>query len=366
MQEGGTRASTGQAEKNEEMNEIPTRRELLGVGAELGAAFALPSVLNADQVDRLVWMVEQPSRLDMETLSDLEAITAQHWRLFVKASSMRDLLPAVVGHLQTIASFLRSSLPTPIEQRLSSLVSQQAQMAGSIYFDIHHYDKALSYYKVALQTAHRSAHEAIYPVSLARLSLLFTYSNQPQDALSHLLAANRSVPQSATVTTKVWLAVMEAEAHANLVRATPTTSPASCLKALERAEAVGSQPKTDDDPYGTCFSPADLGAYKGVCYLRLHQPENAQGALHVALKETSSFRRTAIILTELAEAYVQQGEIEEACKQARQALEITLQTKSLHSLQRVETLRPQLEGWASTPYVQDLDDWLLMTRLRMT
>ncbi|MBV9691320.1 MAG: hypothetical protein JO202_16590 [Ktedonobacteraceae bacterium] len=86
----------------------------------------------------------------------------------------------------------------------------------------------------------------------------------------------------------------------------------------------------------------------------------------MALKETSSFRRTAIILTELAEAYVQQGEIEEACKQARQALEVTLQTKSLHSLQRIETLRPQLERWASTSYVQDLDDVLLMTRLRMT
>ncbi len=351
MQEEVARASTGQAEENEEMNEIPTKRELLGV--------------SADQVDRLVWMVEQPSRIDMETLNGLEAITAHYWRLFVKASSMRDLLPGVVGHFQTIAGFLRSSLPMPIEQRLFSLASQQAQMAGSIYFDMHEYDKALSYYKVALETAHTSGHEAIYSVSLARLSLLFTYSNQPQDALSHLLAANRSVPQSATVTTRVWLAVMEAEAHANLVRATPTTSPVPCLKALERAEAVGSRPKMGDDPYGTCFSPSDLAAYKGVCYLRLHQPENAQAVLHVALKETSSFRRAAIILTELAEAYVQQGEIEEACKQAGQALEITLQTKSLHCLRRIETLRPQLERWTSTSYVQSLDDVLLMTRLRM-
>ncbi|MBV9691323.1 MAG: helix-turn-helix transcriptional regulator, partial [Ktedonobacteraceae bacterium] len=126
MQEGVTRASTEQIEESDEMNTIPTRRELLGVGAEVGTALALPAVLDADQVKRLVWMVEQPSRLDMETLSDLEAITARHWRLYVKASSKCDLLPAVVGHFQTITGFPLSSLPTPIEQRLSSLVSQQA------------------------------------------------------------------------------------------------------------------------------------------------------------------------------------------------------------------------------------------------
>ncbi len=358
----------GQVQESDEMNTIPTRRELLGVGAEVGTAFALPGVLDADQVKRLVWMAEQPSRLDMETLSDLEAITAHHWRLYVKASSKCDLLPAVVGHFQTISGFLLSSLPTPIAQRLSSLASQQAQIVGEIYFDLHKFDKAFSYLKVALETAHRANNEACYSVSLARLSLLFTYSNQPQEALPYLLAANRPVTQNATITTKSWLAAMEAEAHANQFRATIVRSSSMCLQALERAEAVGSQPKAGDDPYGTGFSAGNLAAFKGVCYLRLRQPENAQAVLHAALKETPSLteHRAAIILTDLAEAYVQQGEIEEACQHARHALEITLQTKSLHSLQRVETLRPQLEGWASTSYVQDVDDVLLMTRLRMT
>jgi tetratricopeptide (TPR) repeat protein len=312
-------------------------------------------------------MVEQPSRIDMETLSDLEAITAHHWRLYVKASSKCDLLPAVVGHFQTIAGFLRNSLPTPIEQRLSSLVSQQAQIIGEIYFDIHKFDKALSYLKVALETAQRANNASSYSVSLARLSLLFTYSNQPQEALPYLLAANRPVTRTATITTTSWLAAMEAEAHANQFRATIVRSSSMCLKALERAEGVVNQPKTGDDPYGTGFSPGNLAAFKGVCYLRLRQPENAQGVLHVALKETPSLteHRAAIILTDLAEAYVQQGEIEEVCKHARQALEITLQTKSLHSLQRIESLRSQLETWASTSYVQGLDDVLIVTRLRM-
>jgi tetratricopeptide (TPR) repeat protein len=367
MQEAVTRASTGHIEESDEMKTIPTRRELLGVGAEVGTAFALPAVLDADQVERLVWMVEQPSRLDMETLSDLEAITAHHWRLYVKASSKRDLLPGVVGHFQTIAGFLRSSLPTPIEQRLFSLASQQAQIVGEIYFDIHQFDQALSYLKVALQTAQRANNDSSYSVSLARVSLLFTYSNQPEEALPYLLAAHRPGTQPATMTTASWLAALEAEVHANQFRATIVRSSSRCLKALERAEGVVHQPKTGDDPYGTGFSPGNLAAFKGVCYLRLQQPENAQAVLHVALKQTPSLteHRAAIILTDLAEAYVQQAEIEEACKHARQALEITLQTKSLHSLQRVEALRPQLERWTSTSYVQDVDDVLIMTRLRM-
>jgi len=54
-------------------------------------------------------------------------------------------------------------------------------------------------------------------------------------------------------------------------------------------------------------------------------------------------------------AYAQQGNVQEACKLARQALAITTNTKSRAVLERVRTLHRVLEPWRETEEVKDLE-----------
>jgi hypothetical protein len=100
---------------------------------------------------------------------------------------------------------------------------------------------------------------------------------------------------------------------------------------------------------------------KGICFVRLNQPEAAVSSLNEALSTAgySSLRRRSRILTDIATAYVLQGEIEEGCNFAHQALDLTQQTKSAMVLQRIHKFRTYVEPWKEVQAVKDLDQKLL-------
>ncbi|MBV9691826.1 MAG: hypothetical protein JO202_19175 [Ktedonobacteraceae bacterium] len=365
MQEEVARASTGQAEENEEMNNIPTRRELLGVGAELGATALLPHVLTADEAERLSWLFVDAKALDATALSSLERITDNYWHLLHSGVPKGGLLQGVLGHLGTVEHFLHTAQPTAFEQRLSALVSQQAQMAGSIYFDMHDYAQAEQYFKLGIEVARHTANPPLYAVAVARTSFVYRYSQQFQEALSLLHIARRCAGQSPTI--YYWVAAVEAEVHARLYALQPESSISyACLKALEEAEQRIEQ--SDEAPsYGRKFGLGDLLGYKGVCFRYLRRANDAQAVLLEALTTLNSYPiGQAMALVDLGSVYAQQGEIEEACTRATQALVIISQTRSANTLQRVSNFRRELEPWASSAEVQTLDEQIMLVRLGLT
>jgi len=349
-----------------------TRRKFLEVGLEVGteigvASLVVPGILNSSESDRLLWMFEDSS-IDKTALSSLKKITDSHWQLVYGGVPKRGLLSSVTGHLQSMEHFLQVSQPTAIEQSLSALISQQAQMAVEIYFDLHDYTKAESYSKAAIEAARQAANPTLYAVALARTSFLYTYSHQHQEALVLLQAARRFAKQDSVSAVPYWLAAMEAEVYAKLFASQPDLIASSgSLKALEEAENIIDQPEAGDR-YWTMFSSASLAAYKGVCFRHLQKPEEAELALLEALasihKGIPGGQATALI--DLSSVYAQQGKIEEACSSTTHALEVIgKQNKSINTLQRVYDLRSELEPWASTSYVRNLDEQIMVTRLRI-
>jgi tetratricopeptide (TPR) repeat protein len=164
-----------------------------------------------------------------------------------------------------------------------------------------------------------------------------------------------------------WIGAMEAEVQANIfayhhdIKASD-----ACLRALDRAERITGQ--MGDDIYWTKFGSASLAGYKGVCFKQLRKPVQAQSVLLEALKTISKDipGGQATALTDLAGAYAQQGEIEEACNRATQALTIiSKQSKSVNTLQRVCDFRLDLEQWASSAHVKYLDEQIAMTRIHL-
>lgn len=104
-----------------------------------------------------------------------------------------------------------------------------------------------------------------------------------------------------------------------------------------------------------------LLGYKGACYTRLKQPTIAQAALHEDLASIDPARRIhhAIVLVDLARTYIQQGEIPEACRLAKEGLLIVVQLKSARVLQRLLDLRHELDPWKHTEDVKSLDGQLI-------
>lgn len=294
---------------------------------------------------------EQPARsVVTSALDDLERITASYWRLC--ANTSLDLLGNVLAHFQTIIHLLKRAQPREVAQRLCQLAGEIAQILGKTLFDLHEYTLAWAYYTFSLKAAQVAFNHDLWAVGLGRMSLLLIYWDYPQEALPLLQEAKQLTIQNARI--RCWLAAVEAEVHAHLGDAD------ACDRALTVAKALAANKPLGEDCYATGFNPSRLAGYEGACFVRLRQPERALPALQqaVALLDPQAIRRRSTLLTDMGIAHAQQGQVQQACALAIQALAITTQTKSLSVLERVRLLRRELEPWKEAEAVQDLEQHL--------
>jgi len=69
-------------------------------------------------------------------------------------------------------------------------------------------------------------------------------------------------------------------------------------------------------------------------------------------------RDRAITLVDLASMRVRQGELDECCRLAGEALEVSVATTSPRLVQRVRDLRGELQPWSGSAGVRAFDDQL--------
>ncbi len=335
----------------QEMNRS-RRQTLQQLFSVTGAAITAPQeLLTAEPWERLSRALAKPCPVDEIVLNHLELITESYWQLFYIVAS-HDLISGVVGHLQTTTSLLQHSQPVSVYKRLCSIASKTALLIGRISFDQSNHVAANNYNKVSFEVALETGNDALRAVVLGRMATIPTNNGQSQIALPLLQEARRLSAQSATLTTRAWLAAKEAEMWANV------QEEVACLKALEEAELINNQLTPEEDPYWTNFDRPLMLGFKGVCCLHVHKLEVAQRALHEALATIApSFaRQKSIFLTDLAATFVQQGEPQEASKYLDQALAITAQTKSINSIQRIHQVRLELEPWKMMSCIKQLDE----------
>jgi tetratricopeptide (TPR) repeat protein/transcriptional regulator with XRE-family HTH domain len=336
--------------------EIIHRREFLRRIAVGGVTLYLRplEVLSPDTLDRITHAVAHPSCTDLQTVASLEAITHHFWDLYRSAIVKIDLLSSVIGHLQTLNRLLRGAGTQEVERRLATLVSHTAQIAGEISFDVQDIPRAEDYYTLAIEAADLAGDRALQSIALGRLGFLPIYCRQFKEALEPLEEALHLSANSAIPTARSWIAMMKAEALANLSDAD------RCSRTIGEAEDIFIHATPGEDTLGTGFTRSTLTSFKGICYLRLRQPDDAQEALQASLQEfTQPTRRRAIILTDLAHSYVLQKEIEQACRIASEAGSLADQTKSSRAVHRLRKLQRELKPWRATAEVQQLHEQLL-------
>ena len=334
------------------LDDMQRRPFLQGLGAFIGRAAASAFI---EPWERLSRALRQPSRVDRATVTSLASLTVM---LEGRESqeNPRALLGPVEGHLGNVATLLAGS--PPLRPQLCSIAGETAALAGWLAFDIENRPAAASYFRVGLEAAKEADDRALGAYLVGSSCVQPAYRERPFARLRRLEGRTFGFARSdASPSTRAWLATLEAEAHAL------AGDTSKCLRLFDEAEIAMSRAGEEDEarrPRVAFFDPDRLTGERGVALARLGQPEAAQEILGPALTslDPSVVKTRPRLLTALATAHVQQGDVDRACELGAEALGIAAQQEVLTNLQDVRKLRLELEPWRNSQAVKDFDERL--------
>ena len=316
--------------------------------------------LHTEPWDRLSKALKRPALVDDATVTDLEAVTAKHYKLEERVPARR-LLGGVVEHLHTLTRFLEASQPAGHRRRLAATAGELAALAGWLSYELTCQAEARAYYNVAIEAAKEAGDRALWSCVLGFMSFMPSSAGNPHDARQLLRQARELAGSGAGATAHAWLAGLEAEAQARLGER------GASLDALDDAEAAFA---VADPAHNRCwiefFDRGRLEGLKVSSFVHLRLPDDAEQASRRALAalNPTATKKRSIVLADLATAYLQRRELDESCRLACESLAIIAETESRVGLERVEALRRRIEPWRDSRSVKLLDERLAAARQR--
>src|SRR5262249_9936529 len=204
------------------------RRELLRLVSMAGAVLATPV-----DWERVEYVTTGTGRLDSETVDEYAALNAHLWRVFVLSTSKASTLPLVRGQTAVLVNSLHRSQLSGLRQRLYTLAADLFQLAGEIFFDRNEYTDAAHCYALAASASKEAEAFDLWACALTRHAFISVYERQFEAAAPLLeLAACLARRGDGTLSTRHWIAAVQAEVYAGLGRLD------SCQRALDAAEQV--------------------------------------------------------------------------------------------------------------------------------
>jgi tetratricopeptide (TPR) repeat protein len=321
---------------------------VLATGPSAGVLSSVPDPFGSERSSR-------PRQIGEATVRNLEEITAAYRRLYHTEAAV-DLIGDVVQHTHTTRGFWLRTKDPILRQRLAATTSEIAMLAGRMsFFDLGRTSAADPYYGIALEAA-RAAHDpTLEAVALGNRSFLLRNSGNTSQALILLHRAKDLAVDVPAI--RSWATALEAMTHAWAHR------PEKSLAAAELAEAILGDGRPDERPvWFNYYDHSRLLGFKGMVHLRLDQTPAAHGSLEEAIVALSpdAAKQRACYLADRATVYVNEGEIDQACKLGMDALTLLQDVEYATGVQRVRDLRAKLRPHAGRAAVADLTDQLLL------
>lgn len=327
------------------------RRAFLTNAAVAGLAL-LGASAGEDPWRRLSAALRRPSRTDARTIDDLEAVTVSFQELYQRVSPYAVVAPAR-SHLTALTRLLEGGgQPERIRRRLASLAGETAILMGWLMSDDGEHATAQTFYQTAIDAAHEAGDPALGAYAIGSASTLPAFRASPHHTLYMLSEGVHGFRVSqATPSTLAWLRSLEAEAHA------AAGHNGDAFRALDRAEAALDKAVTGEPrPRVPFFDNTRLAGERGVISVRLGAVDEGRQVLDDAVRCLEpGLKIQSRLLTSLARAHLEQGDIERACQLARDSLAVARASETEPSLQDVMTLRDELRPWDDSTAVQDLD-----------
>ena len=275
-------------------------------------------------------------------------------------------LTAVVGRelraaLRAVQSRERSATParagSPSRRELLGLVAELAQLAGWVAADAGRDTESAWAHQIGLRAAIAAGDEPLAGHLLAALSHLGA-SDDPVRALRLARQGYARAHPTASATTRSLLLQRVAFAAAR------TGDRAGCERTLARAHRLYDRPDLQRDPsWLYWYTEDEFTAMAGRCYAVLGAPRTAEPLLRNGLDSGRiRLRPWALYSAWRAAAYLDTGEVEQACAVAGQALLTAVRVGSVRAADQVVALHPRLYRLRMLPAVRDYAELLRATR----
>lgn len=328
------------------------RRDVLRVLGWAATAASVFPTLDDEEQQRLAAVISTRSRVDTQTIEHIEAVL---WscRQQDDALGPQAVLDTVLAQ-RNLARLLVAECSDSLRPRMLSALSQASCQAGWLSFDLNHFDHAAYYYEDARARAHEAQNVALGAWVLCDMSHLATWQERPRTGIDHAVAAGQWANRTDDMLLRAYAADVAARAYAADNQSQP------CLTALDTAHSALTAAGGQSPGYVYCYDEAIHIAIRGGCYLKLGDGRRAADYAQQSLASLSqSFtRETAFATIHLGMAYVQCKEIDEAARLLGDVGEIAARNSSARLVERLKQGRTDLQPWAHTASVRQLDDRL--------
>jgi transcriptional regulator with XRE-family HTH domain len=329
------------------------RRETLQLGAKVAGIAAGARILEG--IGSLPFAISralQSSTISNGLLHRYEQ-EAEQYVVAYQRMGPAPLLADVHDRLVELQPWVKSRQSTAQQRRLARVVAQLATLMGIFMFDAEQYPLAHRWFDTALDAAGEAEDDTLAAWVLIGTSFVPIYSGDAHGALRLIRRGQRFTGSGASAA-RAMLGGLEARVQASMGNLTDSRA------ALKEAEAVlGAAPKGELAIFS--FTQAQLAFYAGTAFVRLGQPAVAQAYAHQALAlygSTPHYMDPALVRLDLARAYVQQGEIDQACNLGSQVLAGTPGQRPGPIERRARELWRALQPYAHSPIVRDFSDQL--------
>ncbi|OIJ69198.1 transcriptional regulator [Streptomyces mangrovisoli] len=254
---------------------------------------------------------------------------------------------AAIQYLSTeVAPLLRGQYTEQVGRALFSTAAEATLLAGWMSYDACRHGLAQRYFLQALRLAQDANDRRLAGSILSAMSHQATFLGRYTQAATLARAALMGISPVATPTLRAQFHAMEARALAR------TGDVRACEAALSAAtKALESRNTADEPEWISYFDEAELAAEAAHCFRdvksarrAVEHAENAMSGSHVR----SDFFATMV----LADAHLHAGDVEEACRVARDALDLGEQLKSARCVSYLAEFRQNLAAADTSAEVQ--------------
>jgi transcriptional regulator with XRE-family HTH domain len=316
-------------------------------------AFTAPRA--PDDLDRLGYTLAHPASTDLVTVAHLR----EQVRLLDKQydRSSATALIAETGQCLGQIGFLGvHARRGDVRRDLRRAEAEAAILMGQLVWDASQrrdHGTALAYFEQATAAARSRGDRAAEGLALLRTSMVALYGRKdPRSGLRLCIQAAETAGRASHVL--AGLAVLHsAEAHAMLGQRT------RCEHALSAADQQFSATSAED-PAIDLYYPAQSGRLAGSCYLFLGDPCLAARILEETARQLEGRSKSeAIVLGNLALAYLRQDRLDEAVAAVHKAIDVIEVTWGGGGLNVVFAAGRELRERQHVPIVRDVCDRLL-------
>jgi tetratricopeptide (TPR) repeat protein len=339
------------------MDDEWSRRQFVERMADLLRTWAEPTGIvkpGTEPWERLQRALTQRTRVDPETVAQLERTTVALENLEPTEVGSRALVGPVTSHLEQISILLRGSLRPEMRSRLCSIAGETAGIAGWLHWNLGDTRRATAYFQSAVRAASEGGDRAL---GIALIASVACESYGPEDPQARILMLQGTRDFSltdATPSNRLWMAAKEADAYALLGQEE------ACRRTLDRATAMLGQVETEGEerrPRWMSLNGTWLAGEQGASLAKLGRTEEARGLLLSVLARLGpgGERDRAWLTLALATTYQMDREPEEAARVAGVAFARASRINLAPVLGQVRQLARELKMMGNSASVRQLD-----------